>query len=136
MQVQVKQSHDKTNSWIYISRSFSTTLHEQHFLVKNSGKILFSHKQNVDENLEGMIKTREKWGKWLLTCFKIINNSEKFMHAETFFVPLSSHPPSAIAICMMESLFHSEKLFQVHILCQRDGGGDVGKKYPKGRRWE
>lgn len=36
------------------------------------------------------------------------------MHAETF-----SLLPSASAICMMESLFHSEKLFQVHILCQR-----------------
>lgn len=38
------------------------------------------------------------------------------MHAKTFPLAL---PPSANVICMMESLFHSEKLFQVHILCQR-----------------
>lgn len=55
------------------------------------------------------------------------------MHAESFSVLLSSHPPSAVAICMMESLFHSEKLFQVHILCQRDGGS---RKTKEGRRVE
>lgn len=49
------------------------------------------------------------------------------MHAKTFPLAL---PPSANVICMMESLFHSEKLFQVHILCQRtrtEGGKLKGK---------
>lgn len=40
------------------------------------------------------------------------------------FLPFSCH----LAICMMESLFHSEKLFQVHILCQREvKGGNEGE---------